>query len=68
MTVLGYNDDIWVDINNNGIVDTGERAFRIANSWGTGWGEASLYGWPMMPQDPSAVVGDLLRDAFWGGV
>jgi hypothetical protein len=38
MTVVGYNDDIWVDINNNGIVDTGEKgAFRIANSWGSGW-------------------------------
>lgn len=38
MTVVGYNDMIWVDINNNGIVDSGEKgAFRIANSWGAGW-------------------------------
>jgi PKD repeat protein/C1A family cysteine protease len=45
MTVVGYNDHIWVDINGNGTVDSGEKgAFRIANSWGTGWGEAG-YGW-----------------------
>ncbi len=43
MTVVGFNDDIWVDINTNGIVDQGEKgAFRIANSWGTGWEEAGF--------------------------
>lgn len=36
MTLVGYNDNIWVDINENGIVDQGEKgAFKIANSWGT---------------------------------
>lgn len=36
MTLVGYNDNIWVDINENGIVDLGEKgAFKIANSWGT---------------------------------
>ena len=59
MTVVGYNDDIWVDINSNGDVDAGEKgAFRIANSWGTGWGEA---GFRWMAYDalknPSAVSG-----------
>ncbi|TYQ18213.1 UNVERIFIED_CONTAM: C1A family cysteine protease [Acetivibrio alkalicellulosi] len=35
MTVVGYNDHIWIDINNNGKVDDGEKgAFKIANSWG----------------------------------
>jgi len=39
MTIVGYNDDIWIDVNKNGIVDPGEQgAFLIANSWGTGWG------------------------------
>lgn len=39
MTVVGYNDYIWIDINNNNVVDDGEEgAFKIANSWGTGWG------------------------------
>jgi hypothetical protein len=43
MTVVGYNDDIWIDINGNGAVDRGEKgALRIANSWGTGWGESGF--------------------------
>lgn len=43
MTVVGYNDDIWVDINSNGTVDVGEKgALRIANSWGTGWKEGGF--------------------------
>lgn len=36
MTLVGYNDNVWVDINENGNVDEGEKgAFKIANSWGT---------------------------------
>ncbi len=39
MTIVGYDDTLWVDINNNGVVDDNERgAFLIANSWGTSWG------------------------------
>ncbi len=39
ITIVGYNDNIWVDINGNGQVDPGETgAFLIANSWGTEWG------------------------------
>lgn len=35
LTIVGYNDDIWVDINNNNNIDNGELgAFKIANSWG----------------------------------
>ena len=35
MTIVGYNDNIWIDINNNDKVDAGEMgAFKIANSWG----------------------------------
>jgi hypothetical protein len=38
MTVVGYNDDIWCDINANGTVDPGEKgALKIANSWGSYW-------------------------------
>ena len=38
MTLVGYNDDIWTDINNNDKVDSGEMgAFKIANSWGEGY-------------------------------
>ncbi len=36
MTIVGYNDSIWCDLNGNGVVDSGEKgAFKIANSWGT---------------------------------
>ena len=43
MTVVGYNDNIWVDINGNGAVDAGEKgAFRIANSWGDRLGRGRL--------------------------
>jgi C1A family cysteine protease len=43
MTVVGYNDDIWIDINGNGSVDSGEKgALRIVNSWGTGWYEGGF--------------------------
>ena len=43
MTIVGYNDDIWVDINGNSVVDAGEKgALRIANSWGTGWYEGGF--------------------------
>ena len=35
MTVVGYNDNIWTDINGNGEVDEGEKgAFKVVNSWG----------------------------------
>lgn len=59
MTVVGYNDDIWVDINGNGVVDPGEKgAFRIANSWGIGWGEGG-FAWMAYDalKNPSAVSG-----------
>ncbi len=38
MTVVGYNDAIWTDVNGNGTIEAGEKgALRIANSWGTAW-------------------------------
>jgi PKD repeat protein len=45
MTLVGYNDNIWCDLNGDGNVDDGEKgAFKIANSWGTGdWN--SGYRW-----------------------
>lgn len=38
MTLVGYNDNIWTDINDNNIIDSGEMgAFKIANSWSDGY-------------------------------
>lgn len=35
MAIVGYNDNIWTDINGNNAVDNGEMgAFKLANSWG----------------------------------
>lgn len=45
MTIVGYDDSAWVDINNNGVVNTGEMgALKIANSWGTSW-KNSGFAW-----------------------
>ncbi|MCL1890518.1 MAG: C1 family peptidase [Coriobacteriia bacterium] len=39
MTIVGYHDQIWLDRNNNGIIDAGETgAYKIVNSWGVAWG------------------------------
>ena len=38
MTIVGYDDNVWCDINGNGVVDPGEKgAFKVCNQWGTGW-------------------------------
>jgi hypothetical protein len=43
MTIVGYNDEVWVDLNSDGLVTANEKgALRIANSWGTGWVEAGF--------------------------
>ncbi len=68
MTVVGYNDQIWVDINQNNLVDVGEKgAFRIANSWGTGWGEAG-FAWMSYDalKNPSAVPNGPSANRIYG--
>lgn len=38
LTIVGYDDNVWIDVNNNNQVDPGEKgAFLVANSWGS-WG------------------------------
>lgn len=44
ITVVGYDDNIWVDINGNGNKDNGEfGAFKIVNSWGTAAGDNGVF-------------------------
>lgn len=41
MTIVGYDDNAWVDVNGNSAVDSGELGvLKIANSWGTSWGNS----------------------------
>ncbi len=43
MTIVGYNDAIWTDVNGNSVIDPGEKgAFKIANSWGSSWQDAGF--------------------------
>ena len=43
MTIVGYDDTLWIDVNGSGSVDSGERgAFLIANSWGSNWGNSGF--------------------------
>ncbi|MFB3894439.1 MAG: Ig-like domain-containing protein [Phycisphaerae bacterium] len=71
MTIVGYNDSIWLDVNSNGVVDSGEKgALLIANSWGAGWGNGG-YTWLAYDalKATSAVSGWTpvgRQAAFWG--
>ncbi len=38
MAIVGYNDDIWIDVNNNDKVDAGEMgAFKVVNSYSSNY-------------------------------
>jgi C1A family cysteine protease len=59
MTIVGYDDTVWVDLNGNGNVDAGEMgAFKIANSWGPNYGNSGFI-WVSYDalKDVSAVQG-----------
>ena len=46
MCLIGYNDDVWTDINHNGVVDSGEKgAFKVAESSFYGDGDNSGFRW-----------------------
>ena len=71
MTIVGYNDDLWCDINKNRRVDPGEKgAFKIANSWGPGWKNGgfcwlaydALYPVSRVPGGPTGTR----PEAIWG--
>lgn len=39
LAVVGYDDNLWVDLNHNGVCDPGEKgAFKLANSWSAEYG------------------------------
>lgn len=45
LTIVGYDDNFWCDVNGNNKKEKGELgAIKVANSWGTGWGKNG-YGW-----------------------
>ena len=45
LAVIGWNDDIWIDVNTNGSIDAGEKgAFLISESHGT-WAGNDGYYW-----------------------
>lgn len=38
MTIVGYDDNFGIDVNDNGFIDSYEYgAFKLANSWGENW-------------------------------
>ena len=38
MTIVGYNDNVCVDVNGDGVISPSEKgAFKVANSWGNNW-------------------------------
>ncbi len=47
VTIVGYDDNIWYDINGNGLVEEAEKgAFKMANSWGTNtYGHNGGFAW-----------------------
>jgi PKD repeat protein len=66
MTIVGYNDAIWTDVNNNAIIDIGELgAFRIANSWGAGWGDS---GFTWLAYDALKAISGVLDGPISGRV
>lgn len=61
MTIVGYDDGFWVDINGNKEEDEGEKgAFKIVNSWGTwepnGWYDEFASGYIWMPYDAMGKI------------
>jgi hypothetical protein len=71
MTIVGYDDTIWIDINENSLVDNGEKgAFKIANSWGSYWNNGyiwlaydAIYSTTAVAGGPTGKVGALNNGA-----
>ncbi len=71
LTIVGYDDTLWADINGNNVKDAGETgAFKIANSWGTGY-KNDGYTWLSYDalKETSSITGANNRNregAIWG--
>jgi hypothetical protein len=69
VTIVGYDDDIWVDLNGDGLATPEERgALKIANSWGTrDWnGGFRWLHYSALVRHESAPGAAAARDgAFW---
>ncbi len=71
MTIVGYNDSIWTDINGNGRTDPGELgALKIANQWGTSWGNKGFIwlAYDALREIPQVIGAPTITrtNAFWG--
>ena len=71
LTIVGYDDTLWADINGNNVKDAGETgAFKIANSWGAGYNNDG-YTWLSYDalKETSSITGANNRNregAIWG--
>lgn len=70
ITLVGYDDDIWVDLDGDGRAEPGEHgAFKLVNSWGTrDWnGGFRWLHYAAVARRPAEVAGEpARRGAFWG--
>lgn len=69
MTIVGYNDNIWSDLNDNGSIDAGEMgAFKVANSWGTDRHNKGFYWFSYDSLNRYTSVPDLKEDNRYSAV
>jgi len=71
MTIVGYNDNIWVDANDDKIVQSDELgAFKVANSWGKNWGNRGFiwftYNSFRLPNPAARNWGAATLNEAWG--
>lgn len=60
MTVVGYDDNVWIDLDNDNQVDAAEKgAFKIANSWGQDWDHGNA-GFVWLSYDALGVTSQVI--------